>query len=136
MTTPLLYVGRGFGVTMREMSARGFASQLSLGALTFTVVGCIETVPQQVALAPEADHVEVVTDSPNLEVYEPAGGVTARVVTTEVSEAVRRAKNELRNQAAKKGATFVSIEEVSSRATWDLRCRTVVTMTGTAFRQN
>jgi uncharacterized protein YbjQ (UPF0145 family) len=76
-----------------------------------------------------------VSDPPNLEVYEPVGGVGTRVVATEVSEAVRQAKNELRNQAAKKGATFVSIEEMTSRASWDLRGHTVVSMTGTAFRQ-
>jgi hypothetical protein len=97
--------------------------------------GCVELLPEQIALAPGADHVEVISDPPNPDIYEPVGGVTARVAATEVSEAVRQAKNELRNQAAKKGATFVSIDEISSRASWDLRGRTIVAMTGTAFRQ-
>jgi len=96
--------------------------------------GCVESLPEVVALAPGADRVEVVSDPPNPDVYEPVGGVNARVAGTEVSTAVREAKNELRNQAARRGATFVSIDEISSRASWDMRGRTVVSMTGTAYR--
>ena len=96
--------------------------------------GCAETFPEIVALAPGADNVEVVSDPPNPDVYEPVGGVNARVAGTEVSTAVREAKNELRNQAAQKGATFVSIDDITSRASWDLRGRTIVSMSGTAYR--
>jgi hypothetical protein len=105
-----------------------------LAVVSFSLAGCVEGFPEVVALAPGADHVEVVSDPPNVDVYEPVGGVTARVAGTEVSSAVREAKNELRNQAAQKGATFVSIDEISSRASWDLRGRTIVSMTGTAYR--
>jgi hypothetical protein len=97
--------------------------------------GCVENLPERIALAPGAEGVEIVSDPPNPEVYEPVGGVSARVAATEVGEAVRYATYELRNQAAKKGASFVSIDEVTSRASWDLRGRTVVSMVGTAFRQ-
>ncbi|MBX3212908.1 MAG: hypothetical protein KF850_12800 [Labilithrix sp.] len=103
-------------------------------ALSLALAGCAESFPEVVALADGADHVEVVSDPPNIDVYEPVGGVSASVSGTEVSSAVREAKNELRNQAAQKGATFVSIDEISSRASWDLRGRTVVSMTGTAYR--
>ncbi|MBX3259368.1 MAG: hypothetical protein KIS78_25595 [Labilithrix sp.] len=106
-----------------------FATVLSL-----SISGCAESFPEVVALADGADHVEVVSDPPNSDVYEPVGGVSARVAGTEVSSAVREAKNELRNQAAQKGATFVSIDEISSRASWDLRGRTIVSMSGTAYR--
>ena len=99
-----------------------------------TLGGCAESFPGEVALAPGADHVEVVSDPPNTDVYEPVGGVSTRVAGSEVSTAVREAKNALRNQAAEKGATFVSIDEISSRASWDLRGRTIVSMTGTAYR--
>lgn len=105
------------------------------GAIALSAVACVEALPEQITLAPGADQVEVVSDPPNLEIYEPAGGVSARVVAAEVDEAVRQAKNALRNQAANKGATFVSIDETTSRASWDLRGRTVVSMTGTAYRQ-
>ncbi len=101
---------------------------------SFLLTGCVETLPEQVALVPGADDVEVIADQPNSDIYEPIGGVTARVMATEVSSAVREAKNELRNQAAKKGATFVSVDDVSSRASWDLRNKTVVSMTGTAYK--
>lgn len=111
-----------------SMPATVVAFALATGA-------CAENLPNAIALAPGADQVEVVSDPPNPDIYEPVGGVNARVATTEVDVAVREAKNELRNQAAKKGATFVSIDEVNSRPSWDLRGRTVVSMTGTAYRQ-
>jgi hypothetical protein len=95
---------------------------------------CAETFPDIVPLAPGADSVEVVSDPPNKDVYEAVGAVSASVSGLEVSVAVREAKNELRNQASKRGATFVSIDEISSRASWDLRGRTIVSMSGTAFR--
>ena len=97
-------------------------------------LGCAENYPDLVALAPGADIVEVASDRPNPDLYQPVGGVAARVAGAEVSAAVREAKNELRNQAARRGATFVSIDEITSRPSWDLRGRTVVVMTGTAFR--
>jgi hypothetical protein len=103
-------------------------------AIVFGLGGCAESFPDVVALSPGADHVEVVSDPPNFDAYEPVGGVSASVASTEVSTAVREAKNALRNQAAEKGASFVSIDEVSSRASWDLRGRTVVSITGTAYR--
>ncbi|MBX3205924.1 MAG: hypothetical protein KF764_12695 [Labilithrix sp.] len=102
--------------------------------VSISLSGCVESFPEVVALAAGADHVEVVSDPPNADVYEPVGGVHARVAGTEVSSAVREAKNELRNQAAERGATFVSIDEISSRASWDLRGRTIVSMSGTAYR--
>jgi hypothetical protein len=100
----------------------------------WAAAGCSETFPDIVPLVPGADNVEVVSDPPNADAYEPVGAVSATVAGTEVSTAVREAKNELRNQASQRGASFVSIDEISSRASWDLRGRTIVSMTGTAFR--
>jgi hypothetical protein len=100
----------------------------------FVFTGCVDALPDKVNLAPEASTVEVVTDPPNPEVYEPVGEVAAQVIGREVGEAFRQAFNELRNQAAKKGATFVAVEEVQSRAAWDFSGRTVVSLVGTAYR--
>jgi len=105
-----------------------------LPILALLLSGCAEAFPDIVPLAPGADNVEVVSDPPNPDVYEPVGAVRASVSGVEVSTAVREAKNELRNQASARGATFVSIDEISSRASWDLRGRTIVSMSGTAFR--
>ncbi|HEY8074724.1 MAG TPA: hypothetical protein VIF62_11455 [Labilithrix sp.] len=97
--------------------------------------GCVDaSYPDKVNLAPEAQTVEVVTDPPNPEVYEPVGEVAATIIGREVGEAFRQAFNELRNQAAKKGATFVAVEDVQSRAAWDFSGRTVVSLVGTAYR--
>src|SRR5256885_11081666 len=96
--------------------------------------GCVDALPDKVNLVPEAATVEVVTDPPNPEVYEPVGEVAAQVIGREVGEAFRQAFNELRNQASQKGATFVAVEEVQSRAAWDFSGRTVVSLVGTAYR--
>ncbi len=101
----------------------------------FFGTGCVDAAyPDKVNLLPEAQTVEVVTDPPNPEVYEPVGEVAAQIIGREVGEAFRQAFNELRNQASKKGASFVAVEEVQSRAAWDFSGRTVVSLVGTAYR--
>ena len=105
-----------------------------VAAFLLFCAGCESTIPEKVALVPGASNVEVVSDPPNPELYEAAGEVSAQVVAKEVGDGLRQAANDLRNQAAKKNATFVSIDDVTSRATWDFSGRVVVTITGTAYR--
>ncbi len=113
------------------MGARSrFTALLTLAALT----GCAEAFPDRAALNPEAANVEIISDLPNLQIYEPAGQVTAQIIGRDNVASTRAAFNQLRNQAAARGATFVGIEEVSSRAAWDLSGRTIVTLVGTAYR--
>ncbi len=96
--------------------------------------GCADTLPEKIILTPGADNVEVINEPPNTEVYEPAGEVTAQVVGRETQEALRQALNQLRNKAAAKGATFIAVDDVTSRAAWDFSGRTIVTLVGTAYR--
>ena len=96
--------------------------------------GCIDALPDKVPLRPEAGNVEVINEPPNAEIYEPAGEVRAQVIGREVQEALRQAFNQLRNQAAAKGATFIAVDDVTSRAAWDFSGRTIVTLVGTAYR--
>lgn len=110
-----------------------FAMRAPLLLLALTA-GCAETFPDVVPLTAGADDVEVISDPPNEDVYEAVGGVSARVSGIETTIAVREAKNALRNQAAKRGATFVSIDDVSSRPSFDLRGKTIVSISGTAYR--
>lgn len=105
-----------------------------VAGLLLSIAGCAERFPDIVPLAPGADDVEVVSDPPNEDVYEAVGGVSARVSGIETTTAVREAKNALRNQAAKRGASFVSIDDVSSRPSFDLRGKTIVSISGTAYR--
>jgi hypothetical protein len=98
------------------------------------LAGCAATTPDRVALAPEARSVEIIHDAPNLEVYEPAGEVSARVIGNELSESRRQTEYALRNQAGAKGASFVLVEDATSRAAWDFSGRIVVSASGTAFR--
>ena len=103
-------------------------------SLPIVLLGCEGALPEKVSLVPGAGNVEVVSDPPNPEIYEAVGEVNSQVIGREVGDGLRQAANELRNQAAKKGATFVSIDDITSRAAWDFSGRVVVTMTGTAFR--
>lgn len=96
--------------------------------------GCADALPTKIVLSPEAANVEVVNEPPNEQIYESAGEVNAQVVGRETQDALRYAMNELRNKAAAKGATFVAVDDVTSRAAWDFSGRTVVTLVGTAYR--
>lgn len=95
---------------------------------------CSIALPEKVALEPAAGNVEILNEAPNKDIYEPAGEVTAQVVGRETQDALRQAMNQLRNQAAAKKATFVAVEDVTSRAAWDFSGRTIVTLVGTAYR--
>lgn len=106
-----------------------------VGALAGTsAAGCKDTLPEKIVLSPGASDVEVLSEPPNLETYEPAGEVTAMVIGHETQAALRQAMNELRNKAATKGATFVAVDDVTARAAWDFSGRTVVTIVGTAYK--
>ncbi|MDB4935993.1 MAG: hypothetical protein JWP87_2965 [Labilithrix sp.] len=96
--------------------------------------GCVDTLPEKIVLAPAAANVEVINEPPNSEIYEPAGEVNAQVIGHETQDALRQALNQLRNKAAAKGATFVAVDDVTSRAAWDFSGRTIVTLVGTAYR--
>lgn len=103
--------------------------------LVASSLGCGEQLPtKSPPLSPEAQNVEIISDVPNTEVYEPAGEVSAKIIGHDNSVSLREAYNMLRNQAAARGATFVAVDEVSSTAAWDLSGRTVVTLVGTAYR--
>jgi len=96
--------------------------------------GCADTLPDKALLHPEAANVEIISEPPNREIYEPAGEVSARIIGRDNGASLREAFNMLRNQAAAKGATFVAVEEVSSAAAWDFSGRTIVTLIGTAYK--
>ncbi|MDB4946542.1 MAG: hypothetical protein JWP97_6076 [Labilithrix sp.] len=107
----------------------------ALVALSFACAGCAhEKLPPPVALRADAQNVEIISEPPNPEIYEPAGEVTAKIVGRDNSVSLREAFNTLRNQAAAKGATFVAVDEISSTAAWDLSGRTILTLVGTAYR--
>lgn len=109
-----------------------FALLVALGGIAAS--GCKDTLPTKIALEPGASNVEVLSEPPNTETYEPAGEVSAHVIGTETQNALGQAMNELRNKAAAKGATFVAVDEVSAHAAWDFSGRTIVTITGTAYK--
>jgi hypothetical protein len=109
-----------------------FALSLGLGVIA---TACGEKIPTEVPLQPAAEQVEILPEAPNTDVYESIGSVSARVSSGQMGTALQEARNSLRNQAAQKGASFVSIDEVSSKPNWGLGGQTVVSVTGTAYRQ-
>jgi hypothetical protein len=121
------------GARARSVLLLSLASLAAGSALT-GAAGCADTLPEKIVLSPAAANVEVINEPPNKEVYEPAGEVTAQVVGHETQDALRQAFNQLRNNAAAKGATFIAVEDVTSRAAWDFSGRTIVTLVGTAYR--
>ena len=112
----------------------GARSLLALVIALACLSGCTISLPEKVVLRPEAGNVEVINEPPNSEIYESAGEVNAQVIGRETQDALRQAFNELRNKAAAKGATFVAVDDVTSRAAWDFSGRTIVTLVGTAYR--
>ncbi|MCA9591141.1 MAG: hypothetical protein KC657_37855 [Myxococcales bacterium] len=109
-------------------------ARLASGLSALLLSGCMEALPESVALKPEAAKVEVVSEAPNADVYEPVGEVSAQIIGREVTEVFREACNELRNQAATRQASFVAITDVTSKAAWDMSGRTVMTVTGVAYK--
>ncbi len=128
-----LYVGarRGHDPVMR---ARSLLVLLVASLLAAGAAGCTDLLPEKIVLSPEASNVEVINELPNTEIYESAGEVTAQVIGHETHNALRQALNQLRNKAAAKGATFIAVDDVTSRAAWDFSGRTIVTLVGTAYR--
>jgi hypothetical protein len=117
------------------MGARSlFALVVALMLALSGAAGCADTLPDKALLYPEAANVEIISEPPNREIYEPAGEVTAEIIGRDNAASLREAFNSLRNQAAAKGATFVAVEKVGSRAAWDLSGRTIVTLIATAYR--
>jgi len=116
------------------MGARSLLSLVIALAAGAGASGCADTLPDKIVLRPEAGNVEVINEPPNTEIYESAGEVTAQVIGRETQDALRQGLNELRNKAAAKGATFIAIDDVTSRAAWDFSGRTIVTLVGTAYR--
>lgn len=102
--------------------------------LSISSMGCADTLPSKVPLHPEAANVEILIEAPNRGTYEPAGQVRVQIIGQDAASSTREALNALRNQASAKGASFVAVEEMSSRAAWDLTGRTIVTVLGTAYR--
>jgi hypothetical protein len=115
------------------LGTRATAGLLLIAGLA-CLPACADTLPQKIALRAEAGNVEILSEPPNREVYEAVGEVSAQVIGHEVGDAMRNAFNQLRNQASAKGATFVGIEDITSRAAWDFSGRTIVTLVGTAYR--
>lgn len=116
------------------MRAHPLLALLTVVAGASASSGCKENLPEKIALQPNAASVEVLSEAPNQELYEPAGEVSARVIGTDAQEALRQAMNELRNKAASKGATLVAVDDVTSQAAWDMSGRTIVKLVGTAYK--
>jgi hypothetical protein len=107
----------------------GLSFWLSLACLA----GCID-LPEKVVLKPEAEKVELLTETPNENLYEPFGSVRGEAIGHTSQGTAIEARNDLRNHAAAIGARFVTIDSVDASLAWDLSGRTVVVMRGKVYR--
>lgn len=106
------------------------ASGIALAALT----ACVELPPDHIVLLPQAENVEVISEKPNLDVYEQYGTVSGEASGLGATEATVNARNALRNKAAALRATFVGVDDTSVALAWDFSGKTVVTMKGHVYR--
>lgn len=97
------------------------------------IAGCEEPVPQKIVLSSSGEQVELVSESPNTDVYLEIGEVYGRAMGVEKHDAFNAARNALRNAAAAKNGTIVRIDNVDAKVAWDVGM-TVVMVTGTAYR--
>jgi hypothetical protein len=105
-----------------------------LALIGLGAIGCWDLPPGNVPLTPEADNVEILTEAPNLDVYESFGEVTVDSIGSDNKDAQVSARHALRNRAAQLKARFVSIDDASASFAWDFSGRTIVTIRGRVFR--
>src|SRR5262249_23170697 len=103
-------------------------------ALSMGLAGCLDLPPANVPLSAGGENVEIVTESPNLDLYEAYGEITVDALGRGSGDAQRSARHLLRNRAALKHARFVSVDDASASIAWDFSGRTVVTIRGRMFR--
>ena len=127
----LNWTSRAGDATILSLMRRKFL--VSSIALT-SLASCVELPPERIVLLPQAENVELLSETPNLDVYESYGLVSSEASGKGSGEATVNARNGLRNKAAALRATFVSIEEASATGAWDFSGRTVVTLKGHVYR--
>lgn len=86
---------------------------VSVTLLTAALVaaGCATAPKTPAALSPEGADVAVAVDTPSPRLARPLGGLVVAAEGKDALTAERAAENELRNRAAKMGATLVKIDD-------------------------
>jgi hypothetical protein len=107
---------------------------LVLPLVCLGAIGCFDLPPGNVPLSADADNVEILTEQPNLDVYESFGEVTVDAIGSGNKDAQMSARHALRNKAAELHARFVSVDDASASFAWDFSGRTIVTIRGRVFR--
>jgi hypothetical protein len=102
--------------------------------LAVGLTGCWDLPPSSAPLTAEAEDVEILTETPNLDIYESFGDVTADAIGKGSEEAASIARHILRNRAAAMHARFVSVDDAIASFAWDFSGRTIITLRGRAFR--
>jgi hypothetical protein len=115
----------------RETSPLG----LALVSLTIALfLGCASAPSQTIPLAPDAAQVEIVTEAIDREKYEFVGDVQGEAKASDIGEANKNARNDMRNKAAALGATVVILDTNTAANAMDWTGRNKVVLAGRAFR--
>jgi hypothetical protein len=102
-------------------------------ALSLTAISCAHQLPEQVALQPAAEAVEIAMEPPSPNTFKMVGQVEGLAAARDPDAAERAAKNDLRNKAAALGATLVTIDEDTGEAI-PLEDKTRVKVVGRAYK--
>jgi hypothetical protein len=86
-----------------------------------------------IALTPEASRIEVITAEPDRAAYDFVGEVHGSAKGG-LEEANENARNDIRNRAARLGATLVKLDTTTAANAMDWTGRNQVVLTGRAFR--
>ena len=108
---------------------------LTVLGLTFcaSALSCAQGLPDQVALQPSAETVEIAMEPPSQTSFVLVGQVTGQAAANDPDKAQQAAKNDLRNKAAALGATLVTIDEDTGEAIL-LQDKTKVKLVGRAYK--
>jgi hypothetical protein len=86
-------------------------SRALLVLLLPVLAACAEALPEHIDLIPEAESVEFAAEPPSPHAYQLLGQVIGLAASKDADTAELAARNDLRNKAAKLGASLVTIDE-------------------------
>lgn len=110
------------------------AAAMAAVLLSPLFTGCLNETPTAPrVLSPEGSEVAIAMSTPSPSAYECVGKVVAYDVDKESYLAEQSAQRELRNEAAKMGASLVTVDSTSGQRVF-LQDRVKVTLRGRAFR--
>ncbi len=115
-------------------------TRLSLLAVTLAVgsalaqTACTEELPASVALSSQGEQIEISYDPMPADTYADLGDVVGSGIGTTNSDAEQNARNDLRNNVAKVGGTYVHVLDTQQTAYGYFSLKVKVMLRGVAYK--